>query len=439
MRTVWHPETTLKRWFVFNFVGLMGIVVQLAALLSLTSGFQLNYLIATALAVETAVLHNFFWHERWTWADRTKDHRRAVLSRLLSFHLTNGVISIAGNLILMKFLVGRADFPYVPANLLAIAVCAILNFLAGDRIVFRAAGRHSRGRNSMMNHDYKGIASLIFFAIASLLLRPPPSNAAELRPETLRAWDLYVEAVENRIGKELSSQKGFLAMDFQNPAESADERRAVLAGQITIRRMPVQSAGGETIRARDGMIHHWRGSIFIPGVPLDFVFSRVTNPTAEDTRQEDVLDSRVLESAPGQLRLYLKLQRSQIVTVVYNTEHLVRYGRRGSDQAVSSSIATKITEIEHPDNGAEHERPEGHDRGFLWRMNSYWRYQRTPGGVIVECESITLSRSIPSFLEYMVRPLINNVARESMQRTLQSMRMRMIDAYARHGHIRIDG
>mgnify|MGYP001612817472 FL=1 len=133
---------------------------------------------------------------------------------------------------------------------------------------------------------------------------------------------------------------------------------------------------------------------------------------------------------PRQLRLYLKLQRSKIVTVIYNTEHLVRYQRHGDAQAFSSSIATKISEIERLNDTTEREKPEGHDRGFLWRMNSYWRYQQVPGGVIVECESMTLSRSIPSFLEFMVRPIINKVARESMHRTLQSMKARILRSYA---------
>jgi hypothetical protein len=188
-------------------------------------------------------------------------------------------------------------------------------------------------------------------------------------------------------------------------------------------------AGTRRIDVPSGMIHHWRGSVFIPGVTLDFVLSRIDNPGIEDTRQEDVLDSRVMERAPGQLKLFLKLQRSKIVTVVYNTEHMVRYRRHGTGQASSTSIATKICEVERLQGNMEREKPEGHDSGFLWRMNSYWRYQEVPGGVIVECESMTLSRSIPSLLVYIIRPIINSVARESMHRTLQSMRIRMMRSY----------
>jgi len=311
---------------------------------------------------------------------------------------------------------------YLPANALAIALCSILTFVAGDRIVFRHTGIHS-GRRSM-NTVKKTCRIALRIALpagASFLFGVASLKAADLHPETLAAWHAYVEAAEQRMAAELSSQKGFLALDFQDNREILSERQAVMSGEIPVKKVKPANR----IEVPDGMIHHWRGSIFIPGVSLNLVLSRIENPKAEDTKQEDVLDSRILERGPGQLRMYLKLQRSKIVTVVYHTEHLVRYQRYGTSQASSSSIATKIAEIERlPDNG-EREKPEGHDRGFLWRMNSYWRYQQISGGVIVECESITLSRSVPFLLEHIVRPLINSTARESMERTLRSMRARL--------------
>jgi putative flippase GtrA len=421
---------TFRRWLVFNFVGLMGIVVQMAILRTLTSGFNLHYLPATGLAVEAAVLHNFVWHERWTWSDRIAVHSCGFFPRLLRFHLTNGALSIAGNLILMRFFVGSLGLHYLHANAIAIALCSILNFMAGDRIVFRVVGLpHQKGVTAMTKKSSRILVCLLFMPPAVLLLGALRATAADLQSKTLKAWGEYVQLTERRISAELSSQKGFLSLDFQDASKAEHERQAMLKGEILIKRMATGADGRRSIPVPDGMIHHWKGSVFIPGVTLDFVLSRVNNPGLEDTRQEDVLDSRILESAPGQLKLFLKLQRSKIVTVVYNTEHLVRYQRHGNGQASSSSIATKISELERLQGNAEREKPEGCDRGFLWRMNSYWRYQQVPGGVIVECESMTLSRSIPSLLEYMIRPIINSVARESMHRTLQSMRTRMVRSY----------
>ena len=127
---------SLRVWLKFNAVGLMGIGVQLAALALLRSGFGLDYLSATAIAVEMAVLHNFVWHERWTWIERTKLTGGGMLGRLARFHITNGAISIAGNLVLMWFFVSRAHLHYFLANVIAVGTCSLLNFLASDRLVF---------------------------------------------------------------------------------------------------------------------------------------------------------------------------------------------------------------------------------------------------------------------------------------------------------------
>lgn len=129
------------RWLKFNAVGAAGIVVQLSVLAALTSGLGVGYLVATALAVETAVLHNFVWHERWTWGDRTQGRRRmgAVLGRLLRFNLSNGLVSILTNLVLMRLLVGRLGLHYLPANMLAIAAGSLFNFLLSHLFVFRGA------------------------------------------------------------------------------------------------------------------------------------------------------------------------------------------------------------------------------------------------------------------------------------------------------------
>ncbi len=132
-------RTIAVRWLKFNFVGGIGVGVQLAALGLLVHVLRVPYLAATAAAVEMAVLHNFLWHERFTWADRTRASRpRQVAARLARFHAGNGAISIIGNLLLMRLLVGGLGVEPMVANAIAIAACALLNFAAGEWFVFRA-------------------------------------------------------------------------------------------------------------------------------------------------------------------------------------------------------------------------------------------------------------------------------------------------------------
>jgi putative flippase GtrA len=127
------------RWLKFNAVGAIGIGVQLATLTVLTSVLHANYLLATALSVEAAILHNFLWHERFTWVDRLQVGARESLRRFVWFNLTTGLVSIVGNVVSMRVLVGTAHLHYLVANLLTIAICSIFNFLVSDRFVFVSA------------------------------------------------------------------------------------------------------------------------------------------------------------------------------------------------------------------------------------------------------------------------------------------------------------
>lgn len=131
------------RWVKFNFVGGIGIGIQLAALALFRSGLHLDYLVATALAVETAVIHNFLWHERFTWHDRPSAHFRHSLTRFVRFNLTNGAVSIAGNLAIMRALVGGLRINYMIANLVAVTVCSVANFMLSDRLVFQGETVHN--------------------------------------------------------------------------------------------------------------------------------------------------------------------------------------------------------------------------------------------------------------------------------------------------------
>jgi putative flippase GtrA len=133
-----NRKQTLLRWMKFNAVGLIGVIVQLAALAVSRSWMHLGYLLATAMAVEIAVIHNFWWHERFTWADRPAARWLQSLFRLAKFNLSNGAVSLLGNLGPMWVLVEGLKVHYIVANCFAIAACSLVNFWLGDRFVFES-------------------------------------------------------------------------------------------------------------------------------------------------------------------------------------------------------------------------------------------------------------------------------------------------------------
>ena len=125
------------RWLKFNLVGALGIAVQMGAFALFFSALRFNYMVATALAVETAVLHNFVWHELYTWRHLPRGSPRDIALRLLRFHAGNGAISILGNLALMRLFVGTLHIHHYLASGMAIALCSVLNFAASEWFVFR--------------------------------------------------------------------------------------------------------------------------------------------------------------------------------------------------------------------------------------------------------------------------------------------------------------
>ena len=223
-----------------------------------------------------------------------------------------------------------------------------------------------------------------------LAIAPRLADAATLTPVTVAAWNARVATIEARIERELSPWR---------------------------RSLVVEDPGGTTTDVDGGLISQWRGSVFLPGVQLDTLLNRLRNPREQGPHQEDVLALRVLKREPDSLDLFIRMTRTKIVTVTYDTVHHVEYRRHGPMRASSRSVATRITELD--DEGRA--KIPGEDRGFLWRMNAYWRYEQVRGGVIVDLESVTLSRGIPLGMGTIVRPLVNRIARESMARTLDNI------------------
>jgi putative flippase GtrA len=416
----------------FVVVGAAGFVVQLAAVHGLTTA-GVHYLVATALAVEAAILHNFVWHVLWTWRDRTTASRGA---QFLRFNGWTALASILGNVATAWLLVAGLGVPVVIANAVSVAALAALNFYGADRWIFGAreavvhaaampatrapvdAGRSAAAR--------RRVAGVLATSVAVQALGTP-AQAAELTAETERAWHRYVQTTEKRVERELSASGRFLAIDFDESHARASALRELREGMVLVTNVASQGDDGAGIDIPSGTIHHWRGLVFVPGASVEDLIDAVSDPTGlRAHRQEDVLEARVLARSPNGLRLFLKLQRRAIVTATYNTEHDVAYRSHGTGRASSRSVATRIVEVENVGQPDEYERPRGVDRGFLWGLNSYWRYQRVAGGVVVELESLTLSRAVPWGVGAVVRPLVDRVARESVTRTLAALRARFV-------------
>jgi putative flippase GtrA len=348
----------------FVVVGAFGFVVQLAVFGAL-SRLGVAWLPATVVAVESAILHNFAWHRGWTWRHRLSGGAESWLVALLKFNAGSALTSIAGNVGVMAVLLAFTPLEPIMANVVAVAIMSAVNFLLADRWVFA-------GRSAAIGT----IAGVALLASASTAFAGPNSAA-------LAAWDKYVVETEIALERDRSAP----------PLLSAS----------------AVTADGRSRDVGSGTITHWRGMVFIPGVSLEQLLDRLKNPGTPPP-QQDVVASHVIARSVDTISVYIRLVRHAIVTVSYDTEHDMAFRRLSPTLATAKSVATRIDEI------------GGGDHGFLWRLNSYWRYEEVGNGVVVSLESLTLSRDVPRLVKPIAGPISSSIARESMVRTLEALK-----------------
>ncbi len=249
--------------------------------------------------------------------------------------------------------------------------------------------------------------------------------ATKLRPATAQAFDQYVGWVDKRVQQELSSSNGFLVEDFFPAGEKAAVKRDLEGGKIVVRHMPSPVPKGVRFEIQDGEIHHWWGAVLVPGVRLPALLKFLKDYDHHAGKFSDVEQSRLLSQEGNRYRFYFRLKRSKaFVTAIYNTEQECVYTPWSATRESSRSVATRIAEIADPGKASEHENPPGDDRGFLWRLVSWWRFEQTDHGVIVEVESASLSRDVPRVVDFIpwLRGYIRSTPKDSIEDILGTIR-----------------
>ncbi len=262
--------------------------------------------------------------------------------------------------------------------------------------------------------------SIAFF----LLFLSSPAWAVELQPKTVEDWDQYVRWADAKVRGELSDSKSFLHLNGLKPGERAAALRQIESGGIYVQQMNVVPSGTH-FEIPDGEIHHWWGAVLIRNTTLAQLRQFLQDYDHQAGKFADVERARLLARDGNHYRVYFRFRRSKaFVTAVYNTEQDCLYTEYGPNRVSSQSVATKIAEIENPGLPSEREKPPGNDRGFLWRLVSWWRYEQRGKDVVVELESASLSRDIPGFIKFIpgISGYIRSTPRESLQSVLGSIR-----------------
>ena len=266
---------------------------------------------------------------------------------------------------------------------------------------------------------------LVLIAIAFALGATTPAHA-DLQQKTVDAFDRYVRLSESRMEGEERSDQGFLYTDRLAPAEKAAAERQARSAVPFMTRVETRD-GNRRIDVPDGLIHHWVGVIFMPGVTVDQAVDLMqAYDRHADVFAPVIVRSRTLAHEGDHFRFYLRFYVKKIIGVTTDTEHEAVFGRPAPARAFSRLHSTRVAEVENAGTPTERQKPVGGGRGFLWRLNTYWRFAERDGGTWVQCESITLTRDIPTGLGWLIGRFVTEIPRESLTFTLATARKALV-------------
>ncbi len=249
---------------------------------------------------------------------------------------------------------------------------------------------------------------VLIAALQAFLLAGPRAEATAPSAPATAAFNSYISQVENRLEQQHRSDNGFLV--------AADAKR-LRAGQPMIEQITPPS-GSDLPGA---MLHHWRGTAFVTGAKAADFERLMKDFNAYPARYSpQVVQARIIKHEDDHFQVTMRIRQKHVITVVMDTAYDVTFRRLDAQHGYSLSRSTQIQEIESPGSRKERALSPGEEHGFLWRLNTYWSYEERDGGLYMQIESLSLSRSGPTGLGWAIKPFVESVPRESLEFTLQA-------------------
>jgi len=268
--------------------------------------------------------------------------------------------------------------------------------------------------------------SRMLAAFAFTLILGVAVRSAELKPPTIVAFERYRQLAESTIEAEVSVPDTFLHVLHGDEANRSKNDGLLRQGNVVIERLRVTEQG-RRIQVPEGLIHHWIGSIFVPNVSLHTAVEVLQDfDQHADLFKPNIARSKVIERDGERFRLALRFYMKKIVSVTVDTESIAEFTPRGPDRETSAIRSVRIHEVEAAGTPEERQKPDGGGGGYMWRMNTYWRFLERDGGTYIECEALTLSRSIPTGLGWLIGPLVSSIPRDMLTSALQATRRSLV-------------
>src|SRR3954471_10338639 len=266
----------------------------------------------------------------------------------------------------------------------------------------------------------------LFFTLLLSVILPSPAFAAGPKPEAIQAWDRYIHLTEARIEAQQRDRKNFLTS--AQPEQAAAFEAKLKSGEVIVQRLTTTDKG-KSIEAPGALIHQWVGTAFIEGATIKHVFAVLQDYDHHSTTYApEVQKSKLISRNGDDFTAYLRFVKKKVITVVLDTYHQAHYASLDATHAFSRSYTTKVAEIEDAGTPREHEKSADDEEGFMWKMNTYWRFEERDGGLYIQCEANELTTSVPFGLAWAVDPFITSIPKESLTSTMVETRRALSDS-----------
>ena len=235
--------------------------------------------------------------------------------------------------------------------------------------------------------------------------------AVDLSPETIAAFDRYVAAAEAKMEPRFRGER------FLGEGDSAAWRQQLRNSPA----IATPAAGNGVISVKNGLVQDWTGAIFVPGATLRHAMSVAQDyERHKEYYKPEIADAKVRSHTGDRYEVFLRIVKSKLwISGVFNSEHEIQFTNVDSRRTYSRSYSRRIAEVADAGKKSEHELKPGHDRGFFWRLYSYWFFEESDGGVYVSCRGITLTRDLPFALDRLMSPILKELPGESLRNSLE--------------------
>jgi hypothetical protein len=246
---------------------------------------------------------------------------------------------------------------------------------------------------------------------------PQTASEVRLKKQTLKSFEAYIRDAEAEMEQTQCDPGRFLWSD-----SSAERAARVRGGEIVAE----FCLGHGPAKIASGLIHDWIGAAWMPSTTLKATLALIQNyDNHANIYKPEVIASKLISRSGNDFEIYLRLLKKKIMTVVLDTDHSVHYGPVDRTRWVCQSYTTRIAEVENAGHANERVLPPDTGFGFLWRLNSYWRFQEREG-VYAECRAISLTRDVPLGLGWIIEPIIQKLPKESLIHTLECTRQALL-------------